>query len=163
MLHYLVQGHKRHMQDIIKRFIQDKSIDQWRDTRVWGFVAFGVVVVLASWSGVRVIETNYTLQKKIAALHQQNDILHLQNENQKLQNEYYQTDTYLELSARQQFSKAAPGEQLVLVPRDVALAHAPELPKTPEIDKVKPPAASAGPTYLKHLRAWRDFVFHHTL
>lgn len=152
------------MYDTIKRFIQHKlSLDQWRDTRLWGFVAFGVVVVLASWSGVRVIETNYTLQKKIAGLRQQDDIVRLQNDNQKLQNEYYQTSTYLELSARQQFSKALPGEQLVLVPRDVALANAPELPKTAQLDKVQPEAKPTGPTYLKNLRAWRDFVFKHTL
>lgn len=151
------------MQEKIKQFIQSKSIDQWRDTRVWGFVAFGVVVVLASWSGVRVIETNYTLQKKIARLRQQDEVLQLQNENQKLQNEYYQTNTYLELSARKQFGRAAPGEQLVLVPREVALKYAPELPKTPQLDKVQPPKKSTGPTYLKHLRAWRDFVFKHTL
>lgn len=151
------------MNTLIKRLIQKKSLDQWRDTRVWGFVAFGVVVILASWSGVRVIEINYTLQKDIATLQQQNDIYHLQNENQKLQNEYFQTDTYLELSARQQFNKAMPGEQLVLVPREVALTYAPELPKTAQLDSVQPVPEPTGPTYLKNLRAWGDFIFKHTL
>ncbi len=151
------------MLEKIKQYFQDKPIDQWRDTRLWGFVIFAVVVVLASWSGVRVIETNYELQKKIAGLNQQNRIMQLQNENQKLQNEYYQTDTYLELSVRKQFGKAAKGEQLLLVPRDVALTYAPPLPSTPELERVQPPEEPTGPTYFKNLRAWRDFIFGHTL
>lgn len=147
----------------IKHITETKLLEQWRDTRLWGLVVFCVVVVLASWSGARVIETNYALQKKIAKLGQQNQVYELQNENKKLENQYYETDTYLELAARKQFSKGLPGEGLILVPKDIALRHAPEIPNTTQVSAVQPAAPSHQPTYLKNLQAWRDFVFGHTL
>lgn len=136
---------------------------QWRDTRLWTFVVFGIVVVVASWSGIRVIETNYELQKKIARLQQQNDVIRLQNENQKLKNQYLETDTYLELSARQQFSKAAPGEKLIIVPKNVALAHAKEIPAQVAGESTAGTTKNASSRFAKNLRAWRDFIFSHKL
>lgn len=136
---------------------------QWRDTRLWAFVVFAIVVVVASWSGVRVIETNYELQKKIARLQQQNEITQLQNENQKLKNQYLETDTYLELAAREQFGKAAPGEKLILVPESVALSNAREIPMKSPAQTERSIKAEASPSYAKNLKAWRDFVFSHKL
>jgi len=147
----------------IKQQIASKTNDQWRDTRVWGFVVFGVVVLIASWSGVRVIETNYELQKKIARLEQTNQVIELQNQNQELKNDYFETDTYLELAARQQFNKAAPGEKLINVPSSVAQQYAKEIPlvvaQTDQTDDSSPDE----PAYLRNLKAWRDFVFNHKL
>ena len=151
------------MYDKIKDIFQNQLVEQWRDTRVWGLVLFCVVVVLASWSGARVIETNFELQKKIAKLNQQNQVLDLQNQNKKLENQYYETDTYLELAARKQFGKGAPGEKLLLVPREVAYKYAPEVPSTPQLAFDQAAAANNAPQYLKNLRAWRDFVFGHSL
>ncbi len=152
------------LQNKIKHILENNLVDQWRDTRLWGLVVFGIVVVLASWSGVRVIETNYDLQKKIAGLTQQNQIIELQNQNQKLQNQYYETDTFLELAARKQFGKAAPGEIVVLVPKDIALKYAAEVPQDAElVDKNKSESAEGGSRAIRNLRAWRDFIFGHTL
>jgi cell division protein FtsB len=136
---------------------------QWRDTRLWAFVVFAIVVVVASWSGVRVIETNYELQKKIARLQQQNEITQLQNENQKLKNQYLETDTYLELAAREQFGKAAPGEKLILVPESVALSSAREIPMKSPAQTKSGIKVENSPSYIKNLKAWRDFVFSHKL
>lgn len=151
------------MFDNIKNYIQENFVDQWRDTRMWGFIVFGIVVLLASWSGVRVIETNYELQKKIAQLEQQNQVLALQNQNQTLKNQYFETDTFLELAARQQFSKAAPGEKMVIVPEHVALNNAREVSLVVKDEIAQREAAATEPSYLRNLRAWRDFVFHHRL
>jgi len=130
------------------------------DVRFLGFIVFGFLVLLASWSGVKVIETNYELQKQVAQIDQQNQIQQLVNTNLKLQNEYYNTDTYLELTARKQFGKGAPGETLLLVPKSVALAHAKALPED------KPAATNSTPdnkpAYQKNFNAWMDFFFHHS-
>lgn len=130
---------------------------QFRDVRFIGFVVFGVMVLLASWSGVNVIQTNFELQKQIAQLDQQNQVSQLQNDNLKLQNEYYNTDTYLELTARKQLGKGAPGETLILVPRDVALKYAKELPDS--ITKSTGKSDQDMPTYRKNFDAWMDFLF----
>lgn len=131
-------------------------IPNLRDVRFLGLIFFGVLVLLTSWSGVRIIEVNYTLQKEIAALQAKNEIRKLENDNLKLKNQYLNTNTYLELTARQQFGKGAPDEKLILVPKDVALARAPTLPDfVPAISGKK----ANTPRYLQNLLAWRDFYF----
>ena len=130
--------------------------NQAKDIRVIGFVAFAVLVLLVTWSTVTVIETNYDLQKKVSTLEQQNQVSQLENNNLKLENQYYNTDQYLELTARRQFGKAAPGEKLLIVPKNVALAHTVDLPKA--ADKTKQP--SDKPFYQQNFEAWLDFFFH---
>jgi hypothetical protein len=85
----------------------------------------------------------------------------LQNETQKLRNEYYKTEEYKELSARRLFGKAAAGERVYVVPKEVALKHvsaqkevAAEAPK--QENPVKLPA------YQQNIQDWTDFFFHRT-
>ncbi len=131
---------------------------QLRDVRVLGLAFFGVLVLLVSWSGIQVIQTNYDLQKQISKLQQQNQVSQLENNNLHLRNQYYNTDQYLELTARKQFGKAAPGETVLLVPKTVALAHAKEIPKPDTQTKEKP--ITHKPTYQRNFEAWMDFLLH---
>ncbi|MEO8862897.1 MAG: septum formation initiator family protein [Candidatus Saccharimonadales bacterium] len=144
------------MLDKIKNFLEHPRFRDLKDTRMLGFGVFLILVLLASWSGVNVIQTNYGLQKQIAQMQQQNKLSELSNTNLKLQNEFYKTDTYLELQARKQFGKGAAGETLLLIPRDVALSHAPSLPykKVATADK-----AHRKPFYQKNFEAWMSFIF----
>lgn len=127
-----------------------------RDVRTLGLLLFAGVVLLVSWSGVGVIQANYDLQKQIADLEQQVELKELENSNQRLRNQYYETDQYLELQARRQFNKAAPGEKLYIVPKNVALSHSVEpIIPTPETEADKP----AKPFYQKNFEAWINFLF----
>lgn len=146
------------MYEKIKKLTKYQFWHNFRDVRFVGFIVFGLLVLLASWSGISVIETNYVLQKQISQASQQNQIQELKNMNLKLQNEYYKTDTYLELTARKQFGRGAPGETLVLVPKSVALSRAQPLPK----DTAAQPEAKQEanrPGYRKNFNAWMDFFF----
>lgn len=133
----------------IKEFIKSLS-----DLRVVGQVFFAIIVLLISWSGVKTIQTNYELQKKIVRLQQEVEISRLENENLKLQNKYYETDAFLELAARRQFGKAAPGETVYIVPKRVALAHVSQT--SAPTTKV---ASAKKPTYQENLEAWSAFFF----
>jgi cell division protein FtsB len=93
------------------------------DVRFVGQIIFVIIVLLISWSGVKSIQANYGLQKQITALKEQNNLQKLQDENLQLQNNYYKTNQYLELSAREDFGLAAKGETELIVPQNVALAH----------------------------------------
>jgi cell division protein FtsB len=126
------------------------------DVRFLGQVLFGILVLLISWSGVKVIQSNYNLQKQISALEQQNSVQKLSNDNLKLQNQYYNTDQYLELSARQNFSLAAPGEKEILVPKNVALANTVELSGV----QIEEKAEAKQPEYQRNIQAWLDFFLH---
>lgn len=99
------------------------------DPRVLGLLVFGVIVILVTLSGLKVLQTNFELEKKITQLKQREAVQALENENLKLKNKYLESDHYLELTARRQFSKGAPGEKLYLVPRSTALARTTEPPQ----------------------------------
>jgi len=124
------------------------------DVRFAGQVLFVIIVLLISWSGVKTIQTNYGLQKQISALKQQNNVQTLQNNNLALQNEYYNSNAYLELSARQNFGLAAAGEKEILVPESVALVNTVNLPST------TPKTTTVPPTYQHNFQSWVDFFLH---
>ena len=141
----------------VKTHFNSGKLQFLNDTKNLGLIAFGVIALLVSWSGVNSIQANYGLQKQISELSQQNTVAELQNTNLKLRNEYLKTDQYLELAARRQFGKAAPGETVVNVPKKVALANTVE-PKNVAV-KVATTEESK-PFYLKNLQAWVDFFLH---
>lgn len=125
------------------------------DISFLGQVVFVVLVLLISWSGIKAIQTNYGLQKKISALKQQNTVQKLQNDNLALKNQYFNSNQYLELQARQNFGLAASGEQEVVVPKSVALSYTVDLPS------LKPPDAKVKqPAYQRHFQSWVDFFLH---
>jgi cell division protein FtsB len=126
------------------------------DVRFAGQVLFVVIVLLISWSGIKTIQTNYGLQKEISGLKQQTDLQRLENANLALQNQYFNSNQYLELAARQNFGLAKPGEKLVVVPESVAMAHTVDLP-----EKTKAETAEAKrPAYQRNFESWVDFFLH---
>ncbi len=144
------------MQDKIKKYKNHPIVNQMRDIRVVSLVGFVVIVLLVSWSTASVIQTNYDLQKQINQMSEENKVLKLQNDNQKLKNQYFNTDQYLELQARKLFGKAAPGETLILVPKDVALSKIVQ-PRSENKNDTQSPSK---PWYQKNLEAWIDYFFH---
>ena len=140
----------------IKNAITSKKAKQLTDIRNIGLYIFGIVIVAIAWSGAKTVQSNYELQKKISALQQQNAVLRLQNDNTALQNKYYQTDQYLELSARQNLGLAAPGEKVLLVPNDIAMKYIDRSLNKP--DSVANAEHDKRPSYAKNLEAWRDFL-----
>lgn len=144
----------------IKNNLHKIPIQHFKDVRVLGLMVFGVLVLIASWSGVSVIEANYELLQQISQLDQKNQVQQLTNNNLKLQNEYFNTDTYLELTARKQLGKGAPGETLILVPKDVALAHTKQLPAEAKKETAK--KLNTRPAYAKNFQDWMSFIFRRT-
>lgn len=128
------------------------------DARALGLLAFGVVAVLVTWSGIKVVQTNYELEKKIAVSKQRNAVEQLANENLKLKNKYYESNQYLELSARRQFGKAAAGEKLYIVPESVALAKTVE-PAQSVTDTGEVKVESNRPRYQQNFDDWLEFLF----
>lgn len=145
------------MQDRIKQILKHPYARALNDTRVLGLIAFGIIALLVTWSGIKSIQTNYGLQKQIAALTQQTEVKKLENTNLKLRNEYYKTDEFLELAARRQFGKAAPGEKVYIVPKSVALANTVAPPKAAD---TKTETKINKPKYQRNLEAWFNFFFH---
>jgi cell division protein FtsB len=128
-----------------------------RDPKNVGLIIFLVIVLLISWSGVKALQTNYSLQKQISLLKQQNDVQQLQNINQQLQNQYYGTNQYLNVTARQEFGLGQPGETELIVPETVAMAHLSPITTTAATDNI---TNSNQTSYQKNFQAWIDFILH---
>jgi cell division protein FtsB len=141
----------------IQNFLNSKMFRQLVDIRNIGLYVFGIVALAVAWSGAKTVQNNYELQKQISTLKQQNTVLWLQNGNTYLQNQFYQTNEYLELSARQNLGLAAPGEQVIIVPQAVAMKYIdPSLSASP-----RPSQAASNDSrskYAKNLEDWRDFL-----
>ncbi|HTE22335.1 MAG TPA: septum formation initiator family protein [Candidatus Limnocylindria bacterium] len=142
-----------------KTYGKHPIVQDLRDVRVLGLLVFGIIVLLVSWSGVRVIETNYKLQQQIARMEEETKLLELENANKQLENNYYKSDQYLELQARQQFGKAARGETVLIVPESVALAHTKDLPGDKKGKEANATDKPTKPFYQKNFEAWMSFFF----
>ena len=151
------------MLEKLRKYQKSTVFKSLSDIRTLGMIAFGVIALLVTWSSVRVVQTNYDLQKQLSALQQQNDVSSLANKNLELKNQYYTTDTYLELAARRHFNKAAPGEKLMIVPKEIALKHSIDVP-LPETDKqtLEQAKDASGSSFQRNFNAWLDFLFHRT-
>lgn len=139
----------------LKNFWNNRRRKQITDPRNIGLYVFAVIVLAISWSTVRTIQSNYQLQKKVAFLERQNEVLKLLNENQALRNKYFETDKYLELAARQSLGLAAPGEKVLLVAKEVALKYVDQKLIEQTVAQTPPDTRSQ---VVKNLHAWRDFL-----
>lgn len=145
------------MIDKIQNIFNSKKTRQLADVRNVVLYIFGVLVLAIAWSSARTVQNNYQLQKKISELEQQNRVLSLQNGNTYLQNQFYETEEYLELSARQNLGLAAPGEKVLNVPKSVAMKYVnPAL--ADNRDSTAASSIDNRPKYAKNLQAWRDFL-----
>lgn len=131
-------------------------VQQLGDLRFTGQLVFAIIVILITWSGLKSIQTNYALQKQISTLKQQDTIQQLQDNNLSLQNNYFNSNQYLDVAARQNFGLAAPGEKEVIVPESVAMAYTVNLPAPADqlSAQVQPPG------YQKNVESWVNFFLH---
>jgi len=131
-------------------------LNSFKDIRNVVLYIFALIVLAITWSGVKTVQVNYELQKKISLIKQQNDVLQLENQNAQLQNQYYQTNQFLDLAARQNLGLAGQDEKVMLVPKKVALKYV----DTSLIIKVPPQVVAVDnrSKYVKNIETWRDFL-----
>jgi cell division protein FtsB len=138
-------------------FWNHQRTKQLTDLRNVGLYIFAIIVLAITWSGVKTVQSNYELQKKISTLQQQNDVLKLQNGNIALQNQYLGTDQYLDLAARQALGLAALGEKVLIVPNTVAMKYV-DTSLSPQSSTSGTSTTDKRSKYVKNLEDWRDFL-----
>lgn len=126
------------------------------DPQNLGMYVLVIIAISITWSSIKVIQKNYELEKQITVLQQQVNVLDQQTKNQKLKNEYYKTDAYLDIAARKYFNKSTPGEQLILVPNEVAYKYIHKEAVRQNDSKAK----SNRPKFIQNLQGWVDFFLH---
>lgn len=68
------------------------------------------------WSTVEAIQRNFKLQRQLDTMNQEIALHELQNKTLRLQKKYYESQEYIELSARERLNKVMPGEKLLILP-----------------------------------------------
>lgn len=94
--------------------------------RIRNLVTFNNCVLLVAlliagswiWSTVEAIGKNFRLQQQVDALAQEVAVSELQNKTLQLQNNYYSSDQFLELSAREHLNLVSPGEKVLILPQN---------------------------------------------
>ncbi|MDO8335577.1 MAG: hypothetical protein Q7T74_02205 [Candidatus Saccharibacteria bacterium] len=72
------------------------------------------------WSTMGALQNNYVLQRQVDILRSTVEESRLESDTLQLENTYFASDEFLELQARQQFGKAAPGEHMIILPANTA-------------------------------------------
>lgn len=68
------------------------------------------------WGTVQAIQQNFALQQQVDSIGQEIAYQDLENQTLRFENQYYTSNEYLELSARDHLNKANAGEKLLILP-----------------------------------------------
>ena len=104
--------------------------------------AFGILWMVMT---IGVMNHNYDLQRQGDQGRLDNQVMKLQKENLKLEQTYYQTDEYLDLSARSLLGRANPGEHMVILPRT-------------QVDETSETKSTANTGEKSNIDQWIDFL-----
>jgi cell division protein FtsB len=135
----------------LRQKLTDKGL---LDVRLFALAGVGFIALSVFWNGAKIVQQNFELSQKVAAIEQENKILDQENQILELRNQYLSTDEFAELTARRVFGRAAPGEQVFIVPKDVALSAVTSVKEDP-----KEPLQVIKPQYQQNLEKWLDIYF----
>lgn len=97
------------------RYIQKQAPKLLEINNIVFIVAIGIALSLI-WNTVTAIEKNFELQTRVDSLADEVALLELENENLDLNNDYFNSDAYLELAARETLGLVKPGEKVLVLP-----------------------------------------------
>lgn len=118
------------------------------NNKTLSFAVFLVLAASLTWNTVKVIQRNFELQQQVNNLTGEVELLKVKNQNKKYQIEYFKSNVFLELAAREKFKKAAAGEKVVNLPKDTTVESADTADVVIEEDKSS------------NFDKWIAFLFH---
>ena len=114
-------------------------------------ILIGAIVVSGwVWGSITTMQRNYALQKEVDARERELALTQLEVDTMQLQKNYYASDEYKELAARERLGLAAPGEKVLLLPPNSAAAKATNITE-------KSPTATT--RTLTNFEQWMLFLF----
>jgi hypothetical protein len=116
-------------------------------------VIFVAVVIAGNWiwGSLGMMQRNFTLQKELDDKSRQLIVAQLGTDNAKLEQRYYQTDEYKELAVRQQLGLVTPGESVLILPPNTAVAKA--------ADETTSTNATVKTVPISNFSQWTNFLF----
>ncbi|MFZ1242822.1 MAG: hypothetical protein WAQ22_01625 [Candidatus Saccharimonas sp.] len=115
-------------------------------------IVLAVALLIAAywaWESVSRMQLNYTQQRAIDAKQRELKLTELETETLQYQKNYYESDEYKDLAAREKLGLAAPGEKVLILPKNSLAASEPTEEKV----------VSAKTTTASNFEQWIDFLF----
>lgn len=110
-----------------------------------------VMCLVWTYQSIEAMSRNWTLIDRLNSEQRTLDLLNIEIETAELENEYYNSAEYQELAARKFANKQLPGENMVYLPENSAVAKA-KHQKTSA-------AAPEAPTVKSNFEQWMSFLF----
>ena len=114
-------------------------------------VVVGVALLLAAswaWGSVGLMQRNYGLQRDVDGQKRQAEVLELEVANMRYQQNYYNSDEYKDLAARQHLGLASAGEKVLILPPNTEAAKRDEAPAVQAAEAIPP----------SNFEQWIDFL-----
>lgn len=102
-----------------------------------------------TYGAIASLSRNWQLEQRLVAKRRELKLLELEVETIELENEYYGSEEYQELSAREKENKLFPGESLVYLPKNSSAAKNKHKDSEVKISYVEP----------SNFRQWLSFLF----
>lgn len=105
-----------------------------------------------AWGSIGLMQRNYGLQKELDKKYQQQQLIDLEVQNLTFKRNYFQSDEYKELAARQNLGLVMPGESVLILPPNSEEVKQSDL-------KEKSEEILAPITTPSNFDQWMDFLF----
>jgi len=82
-------------------------------------ITVGVALLVAAgwaWGSIAMMQRNYALQRDVESQKRDAEILELEVANMRFEQNYYKSDEYKDLAAREHLGLASPGEKVLILP-----------------------------------------------
>ncbi len=98
------------------------------------------------WGTMEALQKNFTLQQEVDQQKQEVELLKLETQNLEFEKQYFASDEFIELAARERLGLAAPGEKMLLLPENTV---------TDELTKQNEPRIQKQTNF----QQWMNFLF----
>lgn len=116
-------------------------------------VAFVVALTVCAawtWGAISSMTRNWELEQRVAARRKELKLLQLEVDSLSLENEYYKSEEYQELAAREKQGKKLPGETMIYLPPNTESARNKYKETTPLAEETVTPS---------NFEQWMSFLF----
>jgi cell division protein FtsB len=134
--------------------LEKKARHYWHEYGTMSNVVIAVALVIAAswaWGSVSTMQRNFALQKEVDAKRRELELTDLEVLTLKYQQNYYKSDEYKDLAAREHLGLASPGEKALMLPK-----NSPGVIKQSKTEGDKAAVAAEG-TAPSNLQQWLNF------
>jgi cell division protein FtsB len=134
--------------------IEKKARSLWHEYGTMSNVVVAVALIIAAswaWGSVSTMQRNFALQKEVDAKRRELELTDLEVLTLQYQQNYYKSDEYKDLAAREHLGLASPGEKVLMLPK-----NSPGVIKQSKTEGDKATAIAVG-SAPSNLQQWLNF------